>query len=668
MKLNQLVILLFLVSFFQIKAQDFKLGKVTVAELQEKQHPSDTSAVAAILFKTGEVKFEYSQERGFVMVTDVKVRLKIYKKEGYDWATQKINYYKVNSSPEKVSFTDAVTYNLVDGKIEKTKLKSDGQFDETINKYWGQKKITMPNVKIGSVIEYRYVIDSPRIGEFKDWNFQTSIPVNYSEFETNVPEYFVYKANQKGYIFPKVEIENKSRILNYTHVTDYKDGSKTIRSNENLNFRETKTKYIAENLPAMKEENFVNNIDNYTSSISHELSLTRFPNQPDKLYSTDWNAVVKTIYDYDDFGPELNKIGYFEEDVSQLIKGISTSDEKITAIYDFIKTKVKWNGLYGYSCEEGVRKAYKSGVGNVADINLMLTAMLRFSEINANPVLVSTRSNGIAMFPNRGAFNYVISGIETEGGFVLLDATEKYSVPNILPMRDLNWFGRLIRKDGSSEEVDLMPKTNSKEFVNIAMTLDAEGVIEGKVRLYHSNHEALKFRINHIVTNKENYLEALENKNNNIEINNYVRENELDLSKPVVENYSFKDTKDVEIINGKIYLSPMVFFAAKENPFKQEVREYPVDFGYPIQEKYNINLEIPEGYEVESMPEGISIDGGENIGSFKFMIGNTGNKIQIVATSDIYSAIITPEYYLSLKDLFQKSIDKQKEKIVLKKI
>lgn len=668
MNQNLLLTLLFLSSFFQIKAQEFKLGKVTIAELQEKQHPKDTTAVAAILFKTGVVRFVYSQEKGFDMVTDVKVRIKIYKKEGYEWANQKVGYYIVNSSKENVTFTDAVTYNLVEGKIEKTKLKKDGEFDETINKYWAQKKITMPNIKEGSVIEYRYVINSPRIGELKDWNFQTSIPVNYSEFETSIPEYFVYKANQKGYVFPVVTAQKKPRMINYVYTIDHKNGAAPTRSNETLNFMETVTKYVAENLPAMKDEAFVNNIENYTCSVSHELSMTRFPNQADKFYSTDWNSVVKTIYEYDNFGTELNKTGYFEEEVGQLIKGMASTEEKIAVILGFVKAKVKWNGFYGYSCEEGVRKAYKTGVGNVADINLMLTAMLRFSEINANPVLVSTRSNGIALFPNRGAFNYVIAGVETEKGFMLLDATEIYSVPNILPLRDLNWFGRLIRKDGSSEEVDLMPKTNSKEIVNMSMVLDTKGSINGQIKLYHSNHQALKFRQNHIVTSKENYLEGLENKYNNIEINDYVRENELDLSKPIVENYSFRDAKTVEIINDKIYLSPMVFFVQKENPFKQEVREYPVDFGYPIQEKYIVNIEIPEGYAVESLPEGININAGENIGSFKYIIGNTGTVIQLVATSEIYSAIISPEYYPILKEFCQKSIDKQKERIVFKKI
>jgi hypothetical protein len=63
----------------------------------------------------------------------------------------------------------------------------------------------------------------------------------------------------------------------------------------------------------------------------------------------------------------------------------------------YVKANVIWNN-YGYSCD-GVKTAYKKiKLGNVAS-NLMLTAMLRYAGLTANPVLVSTRSNGIALFP-----------------------------------------------------------------------------------------------------------------------------------------------------------------------------------------------------------------------------------------------------------------------------
>lgn len=671
MKTNLLAIILFFAFFCSsTQAQEFKLGKVSIAELEEKEHPKDPSAVAAILFKKGGVKFEYSESEGFQVITTVKTRIKIYKKEGYDWANQEVRYYLDNSLNESVSFSDAATYNLVGGKIEKTKLKSDGEFIEKINKYWGQKKIAMPNVKEGSVIEFGYTIKTSITGFLRDWDFQSSIPVNYSEFTTYIPEYYEYKSNQKGYVSINRTVEKKrgSFIINSKERTGGTYVTKTEFTQDKIEFEETKTTYLAKDLPAMKEEAYVNNIDNYTSSISHELALKNFPNTPIKYYSTDWESVVKTIFEYEDFGPELNKTGYFEDDVNKILTGLNTMPEKISALFNYVKTSVKWNDFKGYSCNEGVKKAYKDKTGNTAEINLMLTAMLRYAGLNANPVLVSTRDNGITFFPSRNAFNYVIAAVETPEGLILLDATEKYSEPNVLPLRDLNWMGRLIRKDGTSTEVDLMPKTVSREATSMNVDLKGDGLAEGKLRKQIANHKALGFRKENLAINKDSYLEKLETNNNNIEISDYVRENDLDLSKPIIETFTFKDAKDIEVIDGKIYFSPMLYLVNKENPFKQEVREYPVDFGYPKQEKYNININIPEGFVVESMPQPINIATGENVGAFKYIIANTGSSIQIVITKDINAPIVQADFYPVLKDFFQQMTDKENEKIVLKKI
>jgi hypothetical protein len=418
----------------------------------------------------------------------------------------------------------------------------------------------------------------------------------------------------------------------------------------------------------MKEEAFVNNVNNYRSSISHELAMVSIPGRYYKSFSTDWESVTKTIYAETDFGDELNKSGYFEDDIKALIKDLKTRDEIIDAIFNFVKVRVKWNDYDGYSCNDGVKKAYKNKTGNVAEINLMLTAMLRFAGLNANPVLVSTRSNGIALFPSHSAFNHVIAAIELADSQILLDATDKYAMPNVLPSEDLNWFGRLIRKDGTSIEVDLMPKTLSREAINMNVVLKSDGSADGKIRKQLTDHEALAFRKENLVTPQDSYLEKLESDNDNIEISDYARENDLDLSKPIVESYSFKDTKNAEIISDKIYITPLLFLASKENPFKQEVREYPVDFGYPSLNKYNISIEIPEGYVVESMPASLNIVTGDDIGAFKYMIVNTDNKIQLAITATINAPIVSSDFYPVLKGFFQQIIDKQNEKIVLKKI
>ncbi|WP_289663397.1 transglutaminase domain-containing protein [Flavobacterium panacagri] len=662
------VLLLFFIS--TLTAQDFKLGKVSVAELEQKVHPKDTSAVAAVLYKKGVSRMELDPNEGFCMITDVETRIKIYKKEGYEWANQEVWYYNYNSLKEKVFFTDAVTYNLIGGKIEKTKLKSDGAFDEVLSKYRGQKKITMPNVKEGSVIEFRYTVRSPSDGMIRDWDFQTSIPVNYSEFKVAYPEYYVFKPRQKGYIFPKVKTTKNSKSVAFT--TSVRGGSGfTFASGHERNqidYIETEVTYTAQDVPALKDESFVNNINNYRASIEHELSIIQFPNSPIKEYSTDWNSVVKTIYDYDDFGPELNKTGYFEEDLKKILAGVTTPEEKILVILNHVKSNVKWNTYSGYSCDSGVKKTYKEKTGNVADINLMLTAMLRYAGLTANPVLVSTRSNGIAFFPNRNAFNYVIAAVETPNGYVLLDATDKYSTPNMLPMRALNWMGRLIRKDGTSEEINLMPTKTSNDIVFMNYDIDAEGKIKGKTRRQCSDYNAMITRENFEKLKEEEYLEKLENNNGKIEISEYSRTNEKDLLVPIVETYSFTGNNLCEVIGGKIYVNPMLFFAQNKNPFKQEVREYPVDFGYPFLDKYNITIKIPDGFTVETLPEAVVFNMENNLGSFKFNIAASDSLLQLSIVHQINKAIVGTDEYEMLKDYYKGMIAKQTEKIVLKRI
>ena len=668
-KLLRFLFVLFIVS--KTTAQEFKLGKVSIAELEQKTHPKDSSAAAAILYKKGTSTIEYNQNDGFVLVTQVDARIKIYKKEGYDWANQSVVYYIGNNdSREKVDFTDVNTFNLVNGKIEKTKLKSDGIFNEEVNKYRARKKITMPNVKEGSILEYSYTVRTNSIGMMREWAFQTSIPVNYSEYTTYIPEYFTFNVRQKGYVFPKVTAKKntKSIMFNSKERSEGPGVTQTTFHTEKVDYIEIQTNYAALDLPAMKEESFVNNIDNYTSSLEQELSMIKYPNSPLKTFSANWNSVAKTIYEYDDFGPELNKTGYFEDDLKALLAGLTNPEEKIMVILNHVKSNVKWDKYYGYSCDKGVRKAYQEKSGNIAEINLMLTAMLRYAGLTANPVLVSTRSNGIALFPNRTAYNYVIAAVETEKGYILLDASDKFSVPNVLPMRALNWYGRLIRKDGTSEEIDLMPKKTSNDIVFMSYSIDADGKIAGKTKRQCSDYNAMIFRENINEYKEESYLEKLENDNNKIEITDYSRTNEKELLLPTSETYSFTGSNLCEKIGDKIYVSPMLFFTNEKNPFNQETREYPVDFGFPFVDKYNITIQIPDGFTFETLPAPAAINMEDNLGSFKFNIAATENKLQMIISHQINNAIVSTQQYEMLKEYYKAMIEKESEKIVLKKI
>jgi hypothetical protein len=638
------ILIITLLTFLNVNAQKFELGKVSIEELQERRHHIDTSASAAILFKKGSTSFNLNS--GYWEIeTEVSFKIKIYKKEGLKYANYEVQYYIDGVREERVRFSNVYTYNLVEGKVVKTKLKSEGEFTKSINDSWKAKCITLPNVKEGSIIEFKYILNSPFIYKFNDWYFQNDIPTDYVEYNVFMIKYFIYNTFLTGY----EKINLKSEPISFS---DYGDVKHT---------------YSKQNVRAIKEEVFVDNIDNYTSILKFNLASVEFPDKPIENKALDWEGVAKTIYEDQSFGDELKKTGYFEDDVKAIITGLTKRDEKIFSIFDFVKSKIKWNNKKGYYCKDGVKSAYKSRIGNVAEINLMLTSMLRYAGIDANPVLLSTKNNGVSIFPSLTAFDYVVAGVEVEDDIILLDATEKYSLPNVLPLRDLNWYGRLIRKNGTSSQVELSPKIQSNDIANLAYTLKTDGSIEGKIRRQISNHNALSFRQKYLDLTTENYLEKLEANHKNIEVSDYKRENGIEILKPIIETYAFKDTKSLEIIGNKMYLSPLIFDNVSENPFKQEKREYPVDFGYPMFDKFNINIDIPEGYTVETLPAAANLAMPENMGSFKYLISNTGNKIQVQITTEINTAIVTADYYESLKEFFKRMIDKQNEKIVLVK-
>ncbi len=652
-----------------ITAQEYKFGDVTVDELQEASYPGDEDAKAAILYKSTKLHYEYDSNDGWYIVTEFKQRTKIYDQEGVDWATKTIPLYVGRSAKESVSGLKAYTYNLEGGKVEKTKLKRDGIFDEKVNKYRNARKFTMPAVKAGSVVEWEYEVKSPFFSSIDEVQLQYSIPVKEIYAKIDIPQYFVYKRHAKGYFPIKFQQTQENREIKvvWRGNRDVHSGVKE-RNESTLDFTENVYKISARNVPSMKGESYVNNIRNYMTSMKFELASTQFPNSSYRNYSTSWEEVAKSIYKYDSFGKQLKENKYFRDDIDALIEGVSDPMKKAALIFNHVKNRMKWNSYYGMTTDEGVKKAYNNKTGNVAEINLMLTAMLRYAGLNSNPVLVSTRSNGIPLFPTQDGFNYVISAIEVTEDVILLDATSKYSLPNVLPVRALNWNGRIVRKEGSSAPFSLIPKVSAKQTYLMAVELDDLGAISGRMRIQRTNHEAYNFRRRFIGADQDEYLTNLENAYSDIEVENHQVKNEKELGKPVMESFEFISEDLVEKIGDKLYINPLLFLQTNENPFKSDTRDYPIDFVYPRELSYRITVKIPEGYTIESAPESMAIALPDGMGSYSYNSNTNGNMMQLSVGYKINTAVVPSTQYQGLKEFFNKLVEKETEKVVLKKI
>jgi len=627
-----------------LNAQDFKFGKVSKEELQEKFNPADSTANATVLYRKEYTSFNLSSS-GY-HVRRVHERVKIYNKEGFDWATKQI----VLSSGGTIDGFKANTYNLVNGEILVKKLTKASFFTEKLNNYWDKIKFTFPSVKKGCVIEYKYSIVLS-YSNFQDIYFQDLIPIKKLDVEYIIPKYF--KINKV--LNPRAEYKPNLSCL--------KQGG------DNKSFTTDVIKANLINVPALRREKFVDDLNNYRAKLILELIAFSPPNGFTTNFATDWETIVEKIFKNKYFGGELGKTRYFKQDIDKLLEEKKYNKKEIVKlIFDYVKSRVKCNGYNNIYAFNGVKKTYKEGIGGVADINLMLVAMLRYAKINANPVLLSTKTNGIPLFPTKRGFNYVVCGIEVKGEVLLLDATKEFTTTNILPLNVLNWQGRIIRPHGSSAWIDLKPKRNSNNTTMISATLNSDLVFEGRVRSQKSDYYAYEYRKEYAGLEVKELIKNLSEDKGEIEISNLVTKNEKDLNKAVMNSYDFTYEDGAEEIGTELYIAPLLFLSEGNNIFNNETRNYPIDFKFPRTRKNIVNISIPEGYKVKSIPESVKMIMSDDLGVYSFLVKNNVNSVQISQALSINLQMIPVNYYSELKEIYKKLVEKNAEKIVLEKI
>lgn len=645
-----LFIITIVLSFNFLSSQNYDFGKVSKVELEEKYHYKDSSVSAAILYRNERIVFNYVENQGFIQNREVHERIKIYNKDGFNWATKKIRLLRSNSQKETLIGLKGFSYNLEQDKIKKEKLKNDGKFEENYNEFLKISSFTMPNVKEGTIIEYKYTITSPRIS-IDDIIFQFSIPLNKLDIRVETPEYYVYNKqfNLQASYLPKIETSYKNTTIPFSYKID------VFSVNE-------------VDVPALRSEAFAGNINNYRSKLAMELSAyLNNMKLVEKSFSSTWEEVSKTVYDNEDFGGQLGKFNVYKTDLEAILAGVEDDFEKALIVESFVKSKVKWNGNYGKYAEKGVRSAYKNGEGNDADINLMVVSMLRSQGVNANPVVLSTRNNGIPLFPSREVFNYVICSVQQKDEYLLIDATEQYSTNNVLPLRVLNWQGRLMEDTNKSRWINLQASKHSSEATVLNVKINDDYTITGKVAKNLSNYIAYFYREKYANMKEDDHVKSLEKDKGDIEISELNVENFKSSAKPIKVNYEYELTDGIDEIGDKLYFTPLLFLRDKENPFKLEERQYPIDFIIPNSEKYLVNILIPEGFEVEYLPASEAMGFKNSDVKFTYLAKQNGNYLQLKIQLDIFNPLILPEDYRVFKDFYSKIVEKQAEQIILTK-
>ncbi|BAO54379.1 DUF3857 domain-containing protein [Nonlabens marinus] len=653
-----IVVVICLVVSSLTMAQDYRFGKVDDIDFKNTYAQGEEIPAAEVLYHNEDISWDYSENSGFTQKRRIHERIKINTADGLDYATKKIRLYNASGSrKETMSKLKGRTYNLIDGKIEDEKIRSENEFEEELSENYKQESFTMPDARVGSVIEYEYLISSPFI-TIDDVILQYDIPIKRSEIRVVMLEYYIYNVmfNPRAAYEPSI-----TRGVQDDKIRAELDAKQFELSNQVLTLEEN-------DIPALKEEPMMGAVDNFRAKITIELAAKKFPNQAMEKMSTGWEAVASSIYDNDDFGGQLKRTKFFEDDLAKLVEGVVNPKEKASKILSFVQNKVKWNQYYGTMAQKGLKDAYEEGSGNVSDINLLLVSMLRTAGIDANPVLVSSRNNGTPLFPTRFGFDYVVAQANFNDGYYLMDATDENTGVNSLPVRALNWQGRVVKDNGKSEFVNLTPSELSTEMTIANVALNEDLTLTGTTQKRMTDYRAYGFRSTYRDRVSDDISKYFMGDTPGFEIKNLEMMDLKNPEKPVGAKFNVTLKNAAEAIGDKIYVTPLLNELTDENPFKLEDRQFPIDFVYPRGSKTIVNIDLPEGYAVESLPESAQYVYGDNVGVYKYTVSQNGNRISVMSDYTMNGTTVIPNDYKFWKQFFTSIVDKDAEKIVLKKI
>ncbi|WP_426490536.1 DUF3857 domain-containing protein [Hymenobacter sp. 102] len=654
----------------QAQADPLKFGKIDELDLTSKNFVADSTAPAVVLGDFGRTRFEFNDGQ-FKVVFERVTRLKILSKAGYEYATVEVPLYHKGGSEEKLLGLKGFTYNLANGQVIKEKLNADAIFREETTANITTRKFTLPNVRVGSVIEYTYQVLSPFTFNFQDWTFQRDIPVRWSEYRAAIPEYFDYKMLMQGYEPLEVQERNQASTqytISWSPTLEF--GQRTSGGSQVVTPQVTNHRWAMKNVPALREEPFMTTTADYVSKIDFELAGFKWPDEPYKPVADTWEKIDEELLAHENLGGQLNRAGFLKEQLTILQAQHQEPTARLAAIHHLVRSSVKHNGTNGMYASGPVRRAFEQKTGNSADVNLLLIAALREAGFKADPLLLSTRSHGrlATNVPLISRFNYVLAHVElSDGHTMLVDATEELAPCGMLPPRCLNGMGRLLAgKNGTSRWVELKPADRILQYSQVNLVVDEKGGLSGKVHQEHAGYQALAQRERLRKLGEKKYVEELASAHENWSIPKYTFKEQAALHRPLTLDYEFAAT-GAEAAVGTIYLSPLHDFGTEKNPFLHENRRFPVDFGANLEETVMVNLTLPTGYELEEVPKGMVVELPEGGGRFSYMVQPGSGTLQIVSRMSLNRTVYAAEEYAHLREFFSRMMSKQSEQLVLKK-
>jgi len=509
---------------------------------------------------------------------------------------------------------------------------------------------TFPHVESNCVIEYQYSHTTDHLAIIDPWEFQNEIPTELSRISIAVTKgfhYWTYLENPiSGKLDPKIE-----------EVLDPRTGDK---------IKVFTWEY--RNLSSVTNEPYITTTSDYIVTLKFQLKNYIDPYN-NLTFISSWEDIRDKVTDY--YRPFLKTSGNIVDLVNDITGDEVNNIKRATLIYNYVRDKIgldRYKGITNLDISNP-KEIIKNKIADRIEKNLLLLSMLNAAHIDADPVLISTRSHGAldSQNPRINSFDHLIIQMTVNRKQYYLDATEEYCPFEILPYKDNCKFGFLFNDEIAKIIQIPEPKNMSMTYAQTDALIDAQGNLKGHSVLRFEGYQNIKYRskldniddVNDII--KKDIFDDIDN----LTVDSLSVKVDSNTTVPVVLEVDYHVDGYATVLGDMIYFLPSLVHRMTNNPFSLEKRDFPVDYNYPQIINEEIQFTLPNGYKIEPFKAVVknNMDGQ----SFIRIINPEEGKINYSRRFQIDKLRYYPKEYSNLRSMYSYIINEDNTQIVLKK-
>lgn len=596
-------------------------------------------------------------------------RIKILTDEGKKYANVELHY--VSTTNTNGWNGDNKTVESIIGRTihpDGTVIPFTGKpYLKTIEKTQGAKYqakvFTLPDVEVGSIIEYRYATRyNDNLVEAPDWYIQGDL--------------FIRAAHYTWYPTTHSLSDARGSVNTISWFPILPLGA-TIQRHElpgstGGNPQQTYD-LVVKDIPPVTKEEFMPPIANFSYRVYFNFSSYRTADEFWKGEGKDWSKRADAF---------TNPHGELTTATQAVIAGAATPDGKLQKIYaavmalentDFTREherrEDKANGLGKLNNADEVLVHKR---GDSTQITELFVSMARAAGFKADLMLVPDRSKElfVSSWLNFRQFDDVIAIVTLDGKDVFFDPGSRYCAYKHLAWEHTSVQG-LRQKDGGTVFASTAGESyTANRTTRVAnLNVDADGQVEGKVDLAYSGSAALGWRqtalrgdeesLKHdLQTSLEEMLpRTLEVKVDSIsDLDNYEKPLEV----------SYKVTGTIGTPTGKRLVVPADLFLTEEKAsFPHEKREIAVYFYYPRMVQDALRVNFLNSMVVEATPTAAKYD-LPKMGAYTMQVTSTPTSFTTRRNYLFNDILVLPPEYPQLRSFYSQFQSNDHQSVVLK--